>query len=162
MTTGKSSWKETANFPIDNELQEAIHQKHKSHRRWMSAKKLSNDDAAHKEYAKMRKKVKTMIRQAKRRHERNIANNSKTNTKAYWSYVRKNLKTKIGVAPLLENVDDISSIKFDNVDKANILQKQFSGVYTDESVGHLSCTEKVTKESIDNLIIIKEMVHKES
>ena len=34
-----------------------------------------------------------------------------------------------GVAPLLANVGDNDSLNFDDTEKANILQKQFSSVY---------------------------------
>ena len=60
-----------------------------------------------------------MIRQAKRRFEKEIARSAKSNPKAFWSYVRKQLKTKSGVAPLLENPNDKDSLKFDDIDKAS-------------------------------------------
>ena len=48
-----------------------------------------------------------MMRQAKRRFERGIAKKSKSYPKVFWSHISHRLKTKPGVAPLLENPQDI-------------------------------------------------------
>ena len=69
-----------------------------------------------------------MIRQAKREFERSIANNSKSNPKVYWAYIRKKLKTKIGVAPLLDNEDGEISMKFKDEEK-QIYYKSSSQAY---------------------------------
>ena len=74
-----------------------------------------------------------MLRRDKRLFEKRIATESKSNPKAFWSHTRRKLKTKSGVAPLFENEKDNSSFKFDDEDKANILQKQFSSVYSRSS-----------------------------
>ena len=78
-------------------------------------------------YTKARDKVKRLIRQSKKRFEMGIAGNVKTNPKKFWKYVRKKLKTKSGVSPLLQNIKDKNSSKFDDKENANILQDQFSG-----------------------------------
>ena len=44
------------------------------------------------------------------------------------------LKTKVGVAPLLANINDKNSLVFDDKEKANILQQQFCSVFTKESL----------------------------
>ena len=58
--------------------------------------------------------------------------------KIFWSHTRRKLKTKCGVAPLLENEEDKNSLKLDDETKANILQNQFSKVYTRETQGEVS------------------------
>ena len=92
-TSGKPWWNEMGSFPISKHLQEAIRSKHVSHRRWMSAKSSGDAEAARLTYAKARNRVKTTMRQAKRKFEKGIANNSKTNPKAFWSHIRRKLKT---------------------------------------------------------------------
>ena len=57
------------------------------------------------------KHVKTMMRQYKRRFEKDIARKSKISPKAFCAHVRRRLKTRSGVAPLLENVKDKASMK---------------------------------------------------
>ena len=52
------------------------------------------------------------MRKAVRTFEKGVANNCKNNPKAFWAHVRTKLKTKPGVAPLLENVKDKTSVVF--------------------------------------------------
>ena len=67
-----------------------------------------------------------MVRRAKREFEKGIAAQAKINPKRFCSHTRRNLKTKSGVALLLANVEDNDALKFDDTEKVNILQKQFS------------------------------------
>ena len=112
--TGKPLWNKKGCIPVGKPLQEAIHQKHARHRRWMSAKKKTNDKTACLEYTKARNKVKRMVQQAKKSYEKEICLKSKSSPKAFWSHVQQKLKTKSGVGPLLENNNDITSTKFDD------------------------------------------------
>ena len=61
-----------------------------------------------------------------------IAQRSKSNPKAFWSHCRRKLKTKCSVAPLLANIKDKDSLRFSDEEKANMLQKKFSSVFTKE------------------------------
>ena len=98
------------------------------------------------------------MRQAKRRFEREIAQKSKNNTKAFWSHIRNRLKTKPGVAPLLQNKDDKNSMKFRDEEKANILQNQFSSVYVREPEGEIPKLSSRTVTNISDLNVTSEMV----
>ena len=49
-----------------------------------------------------------------------------------------------GIAPLLENINDKKSIKFDDNEKANILQKQFSSIFTQEPEEEIPSVNKRT------------------
>ena len=109
-------------------------------------------------YTPARNKVTRLIRQAKRKFEMNIAQNCKGNPKLFWAHVHNKLKTKTGVAPLLEEIDNKNSINFSDEDKANILQKQFSSVYTQEPAGTIPRLSKRTDINIPELHITYEMV----
>ena len=85
---------------------------------------------------------------------------NKNNPKRIWSHTKRNLKRKSGVAPLLANVEDNDSLKFDDTEKANILQKQFSNVYTREPDGDIPTFESRSESSITNLYVREEMVRK--
>ena len=52
-------------------------------------------------------------------------------------------------------------MKYDDKDKANILQEQFSSVYTNDQGENLPTMEKRTSERIEHLVITEEMVKKE-
>ena len=110
------------------------------------------DMSGHTAYTKSRNKVKRLIRQAKRRFEKKISSNVKFHPKKFWAYVRKKLKTKSGVSPLLENVNDQDSLKFDDKDKANILQNQFCSVFTKEPNGEPPSVQNKTAVKIEHLL----------
>ena len=107
-------------LPHNKQLQDAIRGKHTTHRQWMSARKRSDANDARLRYIRERNKVKSLLRQAKRTFERGIARKAKSNPKAFWSHVRSRLKTKSGVAPLLENNNDKISMKYSDEERANI------------------------------------------
>ena len=60
----------------------------------------------------------------------------------------------------MENVKDQDSLKFDDKDKANILQKQFSSVFTKEQVGELPSITNKTDNRIQDCAVSVEMVRK--
>ena len=98
------------------------------------------------------------MRQAKKTHEKNICLRAKENPKLFWAHVRQKLKTKAGVAPLLADKNDINSTKFDDKEKAEILQQQFSGVFTREPEGDLPPFQKRTNSILENMAIEQEKV----
>ena len=112
-------------------------------------------------YTKARNKVKAMIRKSKREFERNIGIQSKSNQKIFWSHVRSKLKTKAGVVPLLQDEKDETSTKFDDKQKANILQKQFFSNFTKEPNTEVPVLDKKTEVNLPNIIITEEMVRNE-
>ena len=132
-TAANSPWKLKHNYPLSKEARIAINDKAKLHRKWI----YSGQSEHRSKYSKARNKVKTLVRRDKRNYERKIAKIAKLKPKIFWSHTRKRLKTKIVVAPLLEDVNDKDSLIFEDNKKANILQKQFSGVYTKEPVEEL-------------------------
>ena len=160
-TSGKPFWKDRGSIPISKPLREAIHNKHIAHRRWMSRRDRSDSDDAHSSYNKARNKVKTMMRKAKREFERGIANQCKRNPKPFWAHVRSKLKTKTGVAPLRENNQDKDSMRFDDKQKADILQNQFSSVFTREPNGEIPSFNRRTNAKLLRIAVTKDMVRKE-
>ena len=102
-----------------------------------------------------------MIRKAKRAFEKGIAHKSKRNPKLFWSHIRSKLKTKIGVAPLLKDPKDKASMRFDDEEKANILQDHFSSVFTRESGGNTPTVKKKTDSTIHSIAITTDMVREE-
>ena len=159
-TTGEPSWCKRNSVPIGKPLRDLIRRKQACHRRWMSTQSADS----RYEYNKVRNSVKRLMRQAKRSFERGISLNSKNNPKAVWAYVRQKMKTKTGVAPLLADVKDPESTKFDDNEKANILQKQFSSVFTREPDGEVPTMEAKTNVKIQGLTVtatsIKKLIKK--
>ena len=69
-----------------------------------------------------RNNVTRLMRKAKREFAKGICLKPKSNPKSFWWYVRHKLKTKTGVAPLLEDNKDPESARFEDQDKANNFQ----------------------------------------
>ena len=147
-TTGKPSWSDKGVFPVSEKSLDAIREKKRSHRKWIAA--LKNGDAENERllYCKARGKVKTVLRKEKRNFEKGIALKAKNNPKAFWSHARRKLKTKVGVAPLLSDPTNKDSLKFEDTEKANTLQKQFSSVFTKEPDGDIPRISRRCKATI--------------
>ena len=155
--TGKPSWKKGI-FPINKASQEAIKDKHKKHRSWMRSKQCDDGEEAHNSYKKARNKVRRLLRNAKRAFEKNISRQAKTNPKVFWGYARQNLKSKAGISPLLQDKKEPLSLQFDDEAKANILQRQFSSVFTNEPHNQAPDFNARTNTKLERLTITIEMV----
>ena len=135
---GPPAWKRKGDIPIDRTLQNLIKEKSRTHRKLIKKiKQEENQEKEWKEYKKIRNQIKNRMRYTKIRFERDITERSSRSPKVFWSYVRSKLKTKCGIAPLLENPKDKSSIKYGDGEKSAILQKQFCSVFTKEPAGEL-------------------------
>ena len=157
--SSKPTWKDKGSIPVDEKTIRAIKKKEKSHRQWMSTKRGNIDEGTIRtQYNRDRNKVKTLLRKAKRRFERSIAMKAKTEPKAFWGHTRRKLKTKTGVAPLLSNPKDNDSMQFDETEKANLLLRQFSSVFTREPEGDIPRIAPRTSTRIPDLIITVKMV----
>ena len=133
-------------------------EKNKAFRSWMTSKSNLHRDAARLNYTKLRNKAKTLLRKSERLFEKVIAQRSKSNPKPFWSHTRRKLKTKCSVAPLLEDVKNKSSLRFKDKEKANILQKQFSSVFTKEPEGATPIIDKRTNSVLQDISITVDMV----
>ena len=93
--------------------------------------------------------------------EKGIAAECKKNPKSFWAYTRSKMRTKDGIGPLLSNPEDKESLKFDDLEKANILQDQFSSVFTNETDTDIPILQSRTPFTVENLLITAEIVTKE-
>ena len=124
----------------------------------MTSKSNLQRDAARLKYTKLRNKTKTLLRKSKGYFEKGIAQRSKSNPKAFLSHTRRKLKTKCSVAPLLEDVKTKSSLKFKDKEKANILQTQFSSIFTKEPEGTIPTIDKRRNSVLQDISVTVEMV----
>ena len=153
-------WKTKGKIPINQELRQLIKDKKHHHRKWVKSLNKENETTNRETYAKIRNKVKSKIKQAKKNYEQTICEQSTENPKRFWKHVRGNLKTKTGISPLLLSPNDNNTIRFEDRDKANILQDQFCSVYTKEPIGELPYFASRTNK-IFEMDLTVEMVRKE-
>ena len=81
-------------------------------------------------YKRIRDKANEDIRNAKRNFERKVAKKAKTESKHFWKYVKRNVKTQSNVTNL-EKMD--SSLTKSDKEKAEVLNDYFSSVFTHEN-----------------------------
>ncbi len=102
-----------------------VRKKHKAYKRYLQTK----NGKEYGEYARARNQARWEIRKAKREYEKQLANISKSNPKAFYNYANSKLKTRQGVSNLRR--DDGTTTNSDQ-EKASELNKFFSSVFTDE------------------------------
>ncbi len=158
--SGIPKWRDKGDIPINKSLQDAIKEKTRLHRRWISNRNNLDHDIHRRSYKRIRNKVKSMMQKTKRKLEKDIANRSKHCPKVFWSYVRNKLKTKSGVSPLLKDISDKTSTKFNDKEKADILQDQFTSVFTKEPDGELPNFDSRATNHISDIEITTKMVEK--
>ena len=154
------SWKSKYQYPLSSETRDALKVKNKLHRKWISSPKTERNPQNWIDYAKARNKVNTLVRKDKRKFEKRIAKEGKVKPKLFWSHARRKLKTKIGVAPLLTDPEDKNSLVFDDKEKANILQNQFSSVFTKEPLHNIPSFRMRSQTKIEMIDIPVEAVEK--
>lgn len=126
-------------------------------RAWIRYHNCKSDDN-YKLYTKARNEATTTIRYAKRDYERNISIKCKDEPKLFWSYVRKNTKTK-------EQIGDLKTeegLLTDNPKtKAEILNKFFSSVFTEENTEDIpTLPSRNPGNDLSAIIITPELVEK--
>ena len=80
------------------------------------------------EYREAEKKVRNLIRNAKRNFEKKLAR-SNGNSKPFYSYLKNKTKSKSGIGPIMKNDKTLTS---NNMEMAGILNCYFSSVFTPE------------------------------
>ena len=157
----RQSWKRRKGaIPIGIDLQNELTEKSRLHRKWARSTCPEERSRNRKIYVTARNRVNRMMTQARRRYERDICSKSKTKPKVFWSHVRGKMKSSSGVSSLLESPDDKSSLRHEDYEKANILQKQFCSVFTIEPEGELPEFPRRTEQSLDDIVVTKDMVQK--
>ena len=86
------------------------------------------------ERSSYRNQTKFICRKAARDYERMIAGDTKDNPKAVFSYAKKKMKTKSGIADLIKSDNTMAS---SSKDKANVLNDFFSSVFTREDRSYI-------------------------
>jgi len=90
------------------------------------------------DYNEEEKRVKRLIRNAKRNLEKKLAERTDGNKKPFYTYVKKKTKSRTTVGPLL---DDNKKTLTDDKEMAEELNRFFSSVFTREGSGEVPDVE---------------------
>ena len=118
----------------------------------------SRDGKDYLEYAKARNQAKGACRQATRDYEKSVARQAKQNPKALYAYVNSKMKTREGIADL---VDGCGSRVSSDSPKAEILNNFFCRAFTKENMENVpECKKKQCHTSLDSVEFTKGSVLK--
>ena len=113
------------------------------------------------EYTRARNQSKWHTRKAQKLFEQKIAKEAKKNPKKFWSYVNSKRKSKANI-PDLDTSDDKGAPKTRNdSEKAELLNRYFKTVFTEEDLMNSPNVENKNFESfLERIEITEEMVRK--
>ena len=109
-------------------------------------------------YKEKRKEASKCVKEAKVEYERSLAKNIKSDSKAFWRYVKSKTKVKESIPGLR---DDSGNEYSDNINKALILNEYFASVFTQEDKENLPMFEERNfNNTLETIIIQKEKIQK--
>ena len=131
-----------------------IKKKHNLLLRYLNTQKLSDKEAYHKK----RNEVAHQTAEDRINYETKIAEETKLNVNAFWNYVNSNRKTKKSIPNLKKS--DGSKAETD-LEKAEVLNSQFSSVFTKEDISNLPTTPQLDlKQELTSVHISPPMIAK--
>ena len=146
----KKSGGKTQPVWFDNEVKKCIEMKRRAWKTWKEKKTEATKIAYNKAVAETKKK----IRKKKNATERKIAEKRKTNPKLFFSFINSRKKARAKIGPL--NDDAVTDPK----EQAQILNDQYTSVFTQGDDAEIEPTEPRTEKKMENICITEEIVMK--
>ena len=107
---------------FNTDIKRALQQRNNLHKRMKMQRSPENTSL----YNEARRRVKTIIKQAKRRYEVNIAAESKNNAKMFFRYINNKKHIRSGIGPLKDSADNLVT---NDQSMATMLNNYFSSVF---------------------------------
>lgn len=130
-TQANSKWMSKGSIPLNAEIRKEIKYKHRLWQRYYS----SHIPQKFEVYKVQRNKVKRLLEAAQVNYEKGVGNEAKKNPKKLWKYVKTKLKSKPGIAPLMNSKTKSKSNTEE--EKAEILSDYFAEVLEEEPQGEI-------------------------
>ena len=120
--------------PLDKKTLAKIKQKNKI---WGRIRKQLAADEEKIRFNRLRNQIRGLTRKSKRIIEKEVAKNTKANSKAFWKYAQSKLKTRAAIPYLVtsDDEDDEPTFTKNEQEKADTFLKNFSSVFTVEADG---------------------------
>ena len=150
--------------PLDEEIRDKIREKDRLSRRLnelKKQKKLGEHETLWNEYCKVRNKVRSLTRAARKEFEKDIARESKDNPKKIYSYINSKVKSRQGIGDIcIDPKNPKSAVTDDDQVKADIFSKFFASVQVDEKGESPKVKKKPILEQMSKLKITRKQVLK--
>ena len=141
---------------MNDKVLRKIKKKYHAYKRFLVTKQGED----YQRYINKRNACTREIRKAKKKHEDNIAKDSKTNPSKFWKYVNDKCKTNVGISSLR---DDKGKLIDTDKGKADILNNFFTSVFLKEDTSNLPNVEEASFASgihISDIRVTKDAVEK--
>ena len=160
LMSAKPSW-ESSNAPTNDRATRDIQlNKNRAHRLSIEHRHRADAEEYRLQYNKARNKATAHNRRRRKLFEQDIAKDAKVNPKRFWQYCQSKTRARSGISPLLKDPKDKNSIVNQNVEKAEVLQKQFCSVFTNEGEEQLPEFQMRCNAKIGNFEVTEETVRK--
>ena len=143
-------------IPLSPDIRKEIRKKHRS---WQRAYETRHWIKV-KQFREQRRKVSKLIEEAETKFEADIANESKSNPKKLWKYIKSNTKVKTGISPLTDR--NTGKLTVNEEHQAQVLAEQFASVMVKEPDGDIPTlpTRPLETLPLDSITITEEAVLK--
>jgi hypothetical protein len=105
----------------------AMNKRNRAWTRYMETRSATK----YREYTKLRNKVKSLTRKARKRQEDKVVSEVKENPKSFWQHVKKTTKSREKI-PDLQKAATGNEKTSSDTEKAEVLSQQFASVFTNE------------------------------
>ena len=129
---------------MTNKIKRVVKKKYNLYKKYLNTR-LECDQT---NYVNVINECNKSIRCAKRKHEKILSNESKSNPRNFWKYVNSNSKNTSGISSLQDGMGQLSVT---DKEKANTLNTFFSSVFTQENLNNLPHTE--TGDASDGITV---------
>ena len=130
---------------MTSEIRNAIKEKQKAFIRF----KITGLELDLYHYWSKQKQVKKITRQAKREYEKDMAQNIKHNSKAFFKYIRRKEQVRTSAGPLRNSTGRVVS---EESEMAGLLNRYFSSTFTQEQSGELPIAESINEGGEEGLL----------
>ena len=113
-----------------DQISETLRAKRKAHNKF----RTTNNSVDRTSFIEIRRKLKRLIKQSKRSIEMHVANQSKSNPKEFYSYIRQKRVNTSTIGPILKENGDFTS---NEEETTTILNSFFASVFTTEDLSDI-------------------------